>query len=57
MQMEAPMVAICIGLSYGLVPVSRVAPLYKRAGLPDPLLNFWLNMILVTSRSKARNLT
>ena len=33
-------------------PRMRVAPLYKRAGLPGPLLTFWLNMTPVTSRSK-----
>ena len=41
----------------GCPPRMHMAPLYKRAGLPDPLLTFWLNMIPVTSRSKARNLT
>ena len=41
----------------GCSPHMRVAPLHKRAGLPGPLLTFWLNMIPVTSRSKTRNLT
>ena len=41
----------------GCPPHMHVAPLYKRAGSPDPLLTFWLNVIPVTSRSKARNLT
>ena len=41
----------------GCPPCMCVVPLYKRAGSPDPLLTFWLNVILVTSRSKTRNLT
>ena len=63
MQMAAPTVAICIGLSYGLVPVFRVAchacawQLYKRAILPSPGLTFWLNVVRGTSRPKVRNLT
>ena len=41
----------------GCSPCMRVAPLYKRADSPGPLLTFWLNVIPVTSRSKTRNLT
>ena len=39
------------------LPCKHVAPLYKRAGSPSPLLTFWLNLTQVTSRSKTRHLT
>ena len=41
----------------GCLSCMRMAPVYKRAGSPGPLLTFWLNVTLVTSRYKTRNLT
>ena len=51
MQMAAPTAAICIGPSYGLVPVSWVPTMHvhgahsvKGQVPPSPWLTFWLNM-------------